>query len=124
MMKKILKQYDIPILLSLILLPLFSIILTPIYIYYNGVVWQEPVMLFVGWFLAGTGITVGYHRLFSHKAFKTYSFVEWIYMILGSMALQNTILNWCSDHRKHHKKLDTEEDPYSIKKGFIHAHFG
>ena len=45
-------------------------------------------------------------------------------MIFGSMALQNTILNWCSDHRRHHKKLDTSEDPYSIKKGFLHAHIG
>ena len=124
MMKKILKEYDIPILLSLTLLPLLSIILTPIYIYYNGIVWQEPIMLFIGWFLAGTGITVGYHRLFSHRAFKTYPFVEWIYMFLGSMALQNTILNWCSDHRRHHKKLDTKDDPYSIKKGFFHAHIG
>ena len=81
-------------------------------------------MLFIGWFLAGTGITVGYHRLFAHRTFKAYSFIEWIYMFLGSAALQNTIVNWCSDHRKHHKKLDTEEDPYSIKKGFIHAHIG
>ena len=123
-MKKLFKKYDIPILISLILLPLLSLFCLPIYIYYNGIVWQEPVMLFIGWFLAGTGITVGYHRLFAHRTFKAYSFIEWIYMFLGSAALQNTIVNWCSDHRKHHKKLDTEEDPYSIKKGFIHAHIG
>ena len=45
-------------------------------------------------------------------------------MISGSMALQNTIINWCSDHRSHHKKLDTDDDPYSIKEGFFHAHMG
>ena len=123
-MKKIFKKYDIPILISLILLPLLSLFCLPLYIYNNGIVWQEPVMLFIGWFLAGTGITVGYHRLFAHRTFKVYPFIEWIYMFLGSAALQNTIINWCSDHRKHHKKLDTEEDPYSIKKGFIHAHIG
>ena len=123
-MKKLFKKYDIPILISLILLPLLSLFCLPLYIYNNGIVWQEPVMLFIGWFLAGTGITVGYHRLFAHRTFKAYPFIEWIYMFLGSAALQNTIINWCSDHRKHHKKLDTEEDPYSIKKGFIHAHIG
>ena len=124
MMKKILKIYDLPILISLTLLPILSIICLPIYSYYQGVVWQEIVMLFLGWFLAGTGITVGYHRLFAHRTFKTYPIIEWIYMILGSVALQNTILNWCSDHRRHHRKLDTEDDPYSITRGFFHAHIG
>ena len=123
-MKNIFEKFDIVILLSLIMLPLLSITWFPIYIYYYGVAWYEPVMLMVGWFLAGTGITVGYHRLFSHRTFKAYPFIEWVYMICGSMALQNTILNWCSDHRRHHKLLDTEKDPYSIKKGFFHAHIG
>ena len=117
-------KYDLPILFSLILLPLLSIICIPIYVYYNGIVWQEPVMLIICWFLSGTGITVGYHRLFAHRAFKTYPIIEWFYMLTGSMALQNTILNWCSDHRRHHKKLDTKDDPYSIKEGFLHAHIG
>ena len=117
-------KYDLPILISLILLPLLSIICIPIYIYYNGIVWQEPVILIIGWFLAGTGITVGYHRFFAHKAFKTYLIIEWFYMLTGSMALQNTILHWCSDHRRHHKKLDTKDDPYSIREGFFHAHIG
>ena len=45
-------------------------------------------------------------------------------MLFGSMALQNTIIKWCSDHRRHHKDLDTNKDPYSIKEGFFHAHIG
>ena len=118
------KKFNIPILISLTLLPIICIVCIPLYIYYNGIVWQEPLLLIVGSFLAGTGITVGYHRLFSHRTFRTYPFVEWIFMICGSMALQNTILNWCSDHRRHHKKLDTNDDPYSIKEGFFHAHIG
>jgi len=122
--RKFFKKFDLIILTSLILLPLSSLVVFPIYIYLNGIVWQEPLMLIIGWFLTGTGITVGYHRLFSHRTFKTYPIIEWVYMILGSMALQNTIVNWCSDHRRHHKLLDTDEDPYSIKKGFFHAHIG
>ena len=119
-----LNKFDLPILTSLTLLPLISIFCIPIYLYHYGIVWQELLMLLIGWFIAGTGITIGYHRLFSHRSYKTHNFIEWIFMIAGSMALQNTILNWCSDHRLHHKKLDTEDDPYSIKRGFFHAHIG
>ena len=118
------EKYDLVILSALIILPLVSVFALPVYIYNNGIVWQEPVILLIGWFSAGMGITIGYHRLFSHCTFKTYSIVEWILMICGSMALQNSIINWCSDHRRHHKKLDTEDDPYSITKGFLHAHIG
>ena len=122
--KQFFKEYNFPMVLSLSLLPLASLIGIPIYIYYNGVVWQEPVMLIILWFLAGSGITIGYHRLFAHKSFKTYPIIEWVVMLCGSMALQNSISKWCSDHRRHHMKLDTEQDPYSITKGFFHAHIG
>ena len=67
---------------------------------------------------------MGYHRLFAHKSFKTNSFVEWILMIFGSLAFENTILKWVSDHRKHHNLSDTKDDPYSIMEGFWHAHIG
>ena len=118
------RKYEVPILVSLIFLPIASIIGIPLYIINYGIVWQEIAMLFIGWFFAGTGITIGYHRLFAHRTFKTYSIIEWFYMLTGSMALQNSILKWCSDHRRHHKKLDTKDDPYSIKEGFFHAHIG
>ena len=118
------KKYNLPMVLSLSLLPLVSVVGLPLYIYYNGIVWQEPIMFLLLWFLAVTGITIGYHRLFAHKSFRTYPFIEWIAMLCGSMALQNSITKWCSDHRRHHRKLDTVEDPYSITEGFFHAHIG
>ena len=108
----------------LTIIPIIGIFGTAIYIYYNGVIWQEPILLLIFWFLSGMGITMGYHRLFAHKSFKTNEFLEWILMILGSMAFENTILKWVSDHRKHHHKAETEDDPYSIVKGFWHAHIG
>ena len=122
--KNFLKKYDLPITFSLIVLPIITVTLFPLYIYYNGIVWQEPVMFVISWFMAGLGITVGYHRLFAHRTFKAKVAFEWIFMIFGSMALQNTALKWCSDHRTHHKKLDTKDDPYSITRGFFHAHIG
>ena len=108
----------------LTLLPIIGIIGTSFYIYFNGMVWQEPVLLIIFWFISGMGITMGYHRLFSHKSYQTNVLIEWILMIFGSLALENTILKWSSDHRKHHNKAETEDDPYSITKGFWYAHIG
>ncbi|MDG1350853.1 MAG: acyl-CoA desaturase [Crocinitomicaceae bacterium] len=116
--------YNWNMVVVLTLIPLIGVFGTGIYVYNQGVVWQEPLLLFILWFLSGMGITMGYHRLFSHKAYKTNVFVEWLLMIFGSMALENTILKWCSDHRIHHTKAETKEDPYSITEGFWHAHIG
>jgi stearoyl-CoA desaturase (delta-9 desaturase) len=117
-------KYNWNMVILLTVIPLIGVFGTGIYIYYNGIVWQEPLMFFVFWFLSGMGITMGYHRLFAHKSYKTNVFVEWLLMIFGSMALENTILNWCADHRVHHTKAETKEDPYSISEGFWHAHIG
>ena len=116
--------YNWNMVVVLTLIPLIGVFGTGIYVYNQGVVWQEPLLLFILWFLSGMGITMGYHRLFSHKAYKTNVFVEWLLMIFGSMALENTILKWCSDHRIHHTKAETKEDPYSITEGFWYAHIG
>jgi stearoyl-CoA desaturase (delta-9 desaturase) len=116
--------YNIPKTVFLVGLPLASLVGVPLYVYYNGVVWQEPVMLLIGWFFAGLGITVGYHRLFAHRSFKAKPITEWFIMLISTAALQNKIVNWCSDHRRHHRMLDTKDDPYSITEGFFHAHIG
>ena len=121
---KIFKKFDLKTSIILFTFPAVSFICIPIYIYYNGIVWQEPLLLLVGWILSGLGITVGYHRYFSHRSFRGNFIFEWLFMLLGTMAIQNTILQWCSNHRLHHKKLDTDDDPYSIKEGFFHAHMG
>ena len=108
----------------LTILPLIGIIGTLVYIYIYGIHIFEPILLISLWFISGMGITMGYHRLFSHKSYRTNSTLEWILMVFGSIALENTILKWSSDHRKHHSLSDTDDDPYTIKKGFWHAHIG
>ena len=108
----------------LTILPLIGIIGTLVYIYTYGIHIFEPILLISLWFISGMGITMGYHRLFSHKSYRTNSTLEWILMVFGSIALENTILKWSSDHRKHHSLSDTDDDPYTIKKGFWHAHIG
>ncbi|MDN3509052.1 MAG: fatty acid desaturase [Candidatus Neptunochlamydia sp.] len=73
-------------------------------------------------YISGLAITVGYHRLYSHSTFKTNKYVEAVILFFGSMATQGSALEWSCDHRRHHAFVDTDRDPYSIKKGFMHAH--
>lgn len=69
-------------------------------------------------------ITVGYHRLFSHGAFKTNRVVRFLLLFFGAAAFEQSVLEWVSQHRDHHRYVDTDRDPYSIKKGFFYAHLG
>ena len=118
------KEYDWTMVFFLSLIPILGLIGVPIYTYYNGLVWQEPVMMLIGWWIAGMGITFGYHRLYAHRSFQAHPVIQFLAMLCGTAALQNSILKWSSDHRIHHNKLDTDADPYSIKNGFFYAHMG
>lgn len=118
------RKYNWWMVSALTLIPLVGIFGTALYIWKYNIVWQEPVLLLTGWWVAGMGITFGYHRLFAHRSFKAHPVVQFVAILLGSIALQNSVLKWSSDHRRHHRKLDTDEDPYSITKGFWHAHIG
>ena len=76
------------------------------------------------YFACGLSITVGYHRLFSHRSHDASWPLVLFYAIFGAGAFQNSIIEWCSDHRNHHKSTDTENDPYSAAKGFWYSHMG
>ncbi|MBC7772524.1 MAG: acyl-CoA desaturase [Pyrinomonadaceae bacterium] len=71
------------------------------------------------WILVGmtyatsVGITVGYHRLFTHQSFKTNKVVRYLLAVLGSMAVQGAVIEWCGAHRKHHQHSDEDGDPHS-----------
>jgi len=117
-------KYNLKLVIFLTLIPLAGILGTIWHIWNYGIVWQEPALLVFFWIFTGLGITVGYHRLFSHRSFKAHTILEWFLAISGAAALENSALKWCSDHRRHHKQLDTDKDPYSITKGFFHAHIG
>jgi stearoyl-CoA desaturase (delta-9 desaturase) len=78
----------------------------------------------VMYIITGMGITVGYHRLISHRSFECRDWVKRALLVAGGWALQNSALNWCSDHIRHHAKCDQVEDPYNAKKGFWYSHIG
>lgn len=73
--------------------------------------------------LTGLAITAGYHRYFSHRSFKTNPIVETILLFFGTLAIQGSALRWSFEHRIHHAYVDSDKDPYSIKRGFWYAHF-
>ena len=118
------RKYNLKYIVFLSLIPIIGIIGAIWHSWNYGIVWQEPFLLLIFWITTGLGITVGYHRLFSHRSFTAHPILDWIMVIFGAAALENSALKWCSDHRRHHKHLDTDKDPYSITEGFFHAHIG
>ena len=69
-------------------------------------------------------ITLGYHRLYAHLSFDARRPLQLFVLIFGAAAFENSALMWASEHRRHHKHVDHDEDPYDISKGFFHAHMG
>ena len=104
-------------------------------------VWNEAlhlrdlVILAVLYVATTFGVTIGLHRLLTHRSFKTGPKMRALWAILGSMAIEGPVISWVADHRKHHACSDKEGDPHSphhghgegpmaLVKGFFHAHVG
>jgi stearoyl-CoA desaturase (delta-9 desaturase) len=75
--------------------------------------WHDLAVLALMYVLTGLGVTVGYHRMLTHRSFQTYKPVEYLFAFLGSMAVQGPVIAWVADHRKHHAHTDEEGDPHS-----------
>lgn len=103
---------------------LVGLIGAPIYYFHFGLSLSEWCLFL--FYIAATGmsITVGYHRLFAHRTFKANPLVEFLVLFFGAAAFEQSALRWASQHRDHHRFVDTDQDPYSIKKGFFYAHIG
>src|ERR671914_145592 len=95
----------------------------------------DLAILAVMYVLTGLGVTVGFHRMLTHRSFQAPKPVEYLLAGLGSMAVQGPVMAWVADHRKHHAHADHEGDPHSphvghgdgvggVLRGFWHAHMG
>ncbi len=125
--------------LSAVIIPFVALIVAIVLCWGSAINWTQ-LLIYVGMVEAtAVGVTLGFHRLFTHRAFTTVAPVRYILGALGSMAVQGTILDWCSTHRKHHQHSDEAEDPHSpyfgmdgswgsgfkgLMKGFYHSHMG
>ena len=93
--------------------------------------WSDVAVFAIMYLIAGLGVTIGYHRLLTHRSFQTYMPVQYLFAVLGSMAVQGPVIAWVADHRKHHAHTDEEGDPHSPHvghgsglAGLWHAHVG
>lgn len=99
---------------------------------FGSVGWAEVLVMLGMYAIAGFGVTIGFHRLLTHRAFETHRWVKWTLAIMGSVAAQGMCINWCATHRRHHQKSDRDGDPHSphlhgegvtgLLKGMWHAH--
>src|SRR5919206_4526680 len=114
----------------------FIAFLAAIVLLWNRIVgWSDLAIMGVMYVLTARGITIGFHRMLTHRAFQTSKPVEYLFAILGSMAVQGPVIHWVADHRKHHAHTDEEGDPHSphvghgdgvmgVLRGLYHSHIG
>jgi stearoyl-CoA desaturase (Delta-9 desaturase) len=97
--------------------------------------WNDIFVFLIMYVLTGLGITVGFHRMLTHRAFKTTALVRGVFTALGSAAIEGPVISWVADHRKHHAFSDRPGDPHSphvdhgsglrgALRGLAHAHMG
>jgi stearoyl-CoA desaturase (Delta-9 desaturase) len=105
--------------------PACAITLVPLYGYFYGYDLYEWLVFVLLMGFCGMSITAGYHRLWSHKAYKAHPALRMVFALGGACALQNDVMHWASDHRRHHQYVDdNERDPYSAGRGFWFSHMG
>ncbi len=123
------------IMVALTVIP-FAAVVTAIVLFWSTAVGWVDLALFAGFYLAsGFGITIGFHRMLTHRAFQAPAPLRALLLVMGSMALQGAAIDWAVDHRTHHAHSDKEGDPHSPHHGFpdtfwgelrglVHAHMG
>jgi fatty-acid desaturase len=87
--------------------------------------WKAFLLAMILWWVAGSlGIGIGYHRLLTHRGFKTPKWVEYVLTVCGTLALEGGPIFWVATHRMHHRNTDKEGDPHSPRDGGLWAHMG
>ena len=116
-------------------LPFIAFLGAVVLLWNSYVGWSDLVILAAMYLVTALGITVGYHRLYTHRAFDAVAPVRYTLAVLGSMSVQGPVIDWVADHRKHHAFADDEGDPHSphhghgsglggALRGLYHAHMG
>ena len=104
--------------------PLLAVAYATWQLWHRWVGWPELALLAGCYLCAGLGITVGYHRLLSHRSFETGPALEAVLLVLGAMAVPARPLDFAAYHLQHHAHADRDGDPHSPRDGLLHAHVG
>ena len=114
-----------------VVLPFLGVLAAVVLLWNRAVDAADLAILAVTYMLTAVGVTVGYHRLLTHRAFQTHPWLERTFAVLGSLSVQGSVMDWVADHRKHHAHTDREGDPHSPHvghgsglAGLWHAHVG
>lgn len=121
--------------IAAVVIPFVGFIAAIVLLWNNGVNWLDLAIMAGMYLFTGMGVTVGYHRLFTHRSFETKEWVRVLLAIAGSMSVQGAPIHWVADHRKHHRFSDHEGDPHSphthehsgvkgVFVGMYHSHVG
>ena len=117
-----------------VILPLLALVVTIPFAWGWGLSWIDVAIAAVFYVVSGLGITVGFHRYFTHGSFKAKRPLRIALALAGSLAMQGPVITWVADHRRHHAFSDKEGDPHSpwlfgtsaaaLARGFWHSHTG
>jgi stearoyl-CoA desaturase (Delta-9 desaturase) len=121
--------------LGAVVVPFLATIVAIVLLWNSWVTTTDLLIAAAMYLLTAAGITVGFHRLLTHRSFQTFKPIEYAFAVLGSMAVQGPVISWVADHRKHHAHTDEEGDPHSphvdpdggvtgVLSGLWHAHSG
>ena len=121
-------NYSSPIYKALVLVIVIGPLLATAYAIVQ--LWQKAVhptdlaLLLIMYAITAMGVTIGFHRMLTHRSFRPHPVVKVLLLVLGSMSLEGPALQWAATHTKHHAQADREGDPHSPVEGFFHAHIG
>src|SRR3954467_14450154 len=114
-----------------VIVPFAGVLAAIILLWQSWVDVTDLAIFAVMYFVTALGVTVGFHRLLTHRSFRTAPWLEHTFAVMGSLSVQGSVLDWVADHRKHHAHTDVEGDPHSPHvghgsglKGLWHAHTG
>ena len=115
-------------------LPLIGLVVAIVLLWHKAVGPGDLILMGALYIVTALGITLGYHRLFTHRSFETSAPVRAVIAAMGSMAMQGSVITWVADHRKHHAFTDQDGDPHTphgfgpgfkgAVQGLWHAHVG
>jgi stearoyl-CoA desaturase (Delta-9 desaturase) len=120
---------------TITVLPILGLLVVAWQVWGDALGWSDLIVFAVMYLLTGFGVTVGFHRLFTHRSFKTGKTTRFVLAALGSAAIEGPVISWVADHRKHHAFSDQPGDPHSphvdhghglsgALRGLAHAHVG
>ncbi|MGQ9876738.1 MAG: acyl-CoA desaturase [Chloroflexus sp.] len=112
------------VVLLIVVLPFLGTIYAMVMLWQQYVDWLDVTLMLVLYVISGLGITIGFHRMLTHKSFETSRPLKALFLIMGCMALEGDPTSWASTHIQHHAHSDDEDDPHSPLEGLWHSHVG